>query len=301
MRPKILCPECGSELQWGDRFCPNCGKPIDWQSSSEQSSTSHQAAGLQRSESQAARTERECKHCGAENPADSSFCKTCGADLRTGEKAAGSREAKQVARKDSAKKGSQASKKESDSGPSISWKTVVGFAAFLVVGVFVLELLTEKKPEVATHIHDDAEQTSSANMQVLPQIEALEKAVVANPNDTKSILELANLLHDNRFYDRAIAYYQKYLEKNPKDSNARVDLGICYFDLGKLEEAEQHMKRALKDDPKHVLAHFNLGIVNLRAGKMKEANEWFKKTIALAPNSQAAEQAKQYIEQHSTL
>ena len=56
----------------------------------------------------------------------------------------------------------------------------------------------------------------------------------------------------------------------------------------------------MKHDPKHVAAHFNLGIVSLQAGKVKEANEWFKKTIALAPNTEMGQKAKQILEQHSS-
>lgn len=286
MKPKIVCPECSAALQWGDRFCAHCGKPIDWSQSDE-------LAGVA--------AVSECKGCGAQNPANALVCETCGADLKTGTQQSRQRERQQVSHNVNTKKGSQVLKKSSDSAPTVSWKMVVGFAAFLVVGVFLLDMLTTKKPEVGVGNQEQPAQAPSANMQMLPQIEELEKKVLANPNDTQSTLELANLLHDNRFYDKAITYYKKYLEKNPEDPNARVDLGICYFDLGKLDEAEQQMKRALKDDPKHVLAHFNLGIVNLRAGKMKEANEWFKKTIALAPDGPVGQQAKQYLEQHSTL
>ena len=113
------------------------------------------------------------------------------------------------------------------------------------------------------------------------------------------MLELANLSHDGRFYDKAIAYYKRYLEKNPKDVDARVDLGICYYDTGKFDEARKQMETGLKYDPKHLQGHFNLGIVNLGAGRVKEANEWFNKTIALAPNSDVGRRAKQLLEQHS--
>lgn len=296
MKPKIVCPECSAELQWGERFCAHCGKPIEWSHSMSQQPDNFPSA-----EVVAVPKVFECKQCGTQNPTDALVCKMCGADLQAGTQQPKQHEKQQESHSATTKKGSQVLKKSSDAAPTVSWKMVVGFAVFLVVGVFLLDTLTTRKPEVEVRNQEQSTQAPSANMRILPQIEELEKKVLANPNDTQSSLELANLLHDNRFYDKAIAYYQKYLEKNLKDPNARVDLGICYFDLGKLDEAEQQMKRALKDDPKHVLAHFNLGIVNLRAGKMKEANEWFKKTIALAPDGPVGQQAKQYLEQHSTL
>jgi Tfp pilus assembly protein PilF len=115
------------------------------------------------------------------------------------------------------------------------------------------------------------------------------------------MLKLANVAHDGRFFDKAIATYKRYLEKQPKDVNARVDLGICYFETDKLDDAEREMKAALKYDPKHLQAHYNLGIVALKARKIQESNEWFRKTIAIAPpNSEMGQNAKQFLEQHSS-
>ena len=108
------------------------------------------------------------------------------------------------------------------------------------------------------------------------------------------------IIHGNHLEGIADSY-KRYLEKNAKDANARVDLGICYFENGDTEEAQKQMLVALKYDPKHLQAHFNLGIVNLKARRMQEANDWFKKTIALAPpNSEIGQQARQFLEQHSS-
>ncbi len=177
---------------------------------------------------------------------------------------------------------------------------IAGFAGFLLVGVVVMELLTRKDPsrQVEVHDHKNNPTTDAANMQALPQIEELEKRIAANPDDVKLVLQLANLLQDAKFYDKAIQNYKTYLAKQPNDPDALVDLGICYYDMGQYDEATSYMKKALQVDPKHVLGHFNLGIVALRQGKMKEANEWFRKTIELAPESPAGRQAKQFIEQH---
>ncbi len=174
---------------------------------------------------------------------------------------------------------------------------MAGLAVFLVGGVLFLQFLTGKKdlPQEAEHQHE----APAANMQALPQIEELEKKVAANPNDASLLLQLANTLHENRFYDKAIVYYSRYLEKNPKDADARVDLGICYNDSGNKDEAVRQIKEAIKHNPKHVLAYFNLGIVHLQAQEVSEANEWFQKTINIAPNSEAAERARRLIDQHS--
>lgn len=281
MKPKVFCSECETELQWGDKFCASCGKPVEW--------TEGPSVQVAQSES-FAKGVIACNVCGADNEVGAEFCRACGANLGVQhQKSPQKKKSKEQHRK-------LGGKNISDSPMTSSWKMIVGFIVFVVAGVLILEYTTGRKdlPQV-----QQTEQAAGANMQVVPQIEEMEKQIAANPNDTQTMLKLANFLQDNRFYDKALKYYKSYLEKNPKDTNARVDFGICYFDLGRLDEAQQQMELALKTDSKHQMAHFNLGIVNLRAGKTKEANEWFKRTVALDPNTNVGQQAQQLLDQHS--
>jgi cytochrome c-type biogenesis protein CcmH/NrfG len=250
------------------------------------------------SDSEPDSTGRTCPGCGTSNPADAEFCKSCGSRLQGSKKR---QQGKPAQRSD---KKREAGKKPAESSPLFSPKVIFGFLGILVIFVVAMELFSGgEKPQVAQQAAPGAQQMQmpAANLQVGAQITELEKQVAANPTDYKTMLSLANLAHDGRFYDKAIAYYKRYLEKNPKDPNARVDLGICYFETDRLSEAETEMKTALKYDPKHVQAHFNLGIVTLKARKFQESNEWFKKTVAVAPpNSEMGQQAKQFIDQHSS-
>ena len=142
---------------------------------------------------------------------------------------------------------------------------------------------------------------TSANIAALPQIQAMEQQLTQDPKNDRLRLQLANLLQDNKFYDKAIVQYQEYLKSNPNDPDARVDLGICYNDIGNLEEAKRQMKTAIERNPKHALGYFNLGIVTLQSGDVQEANKLFRKTVELAPNSSVAERAKQLLAQHANL
>ncbi len=187
---------------------------------------------------------------------------------------------------------------------------MAGFVAFLAVGVVSLQLLTAKKMENVPPTHD--QESTAANMQALQQIEEMEKRLVASPNDNTLLLQFANLLHDNRFYDKAIQRYTEYLRKNPTDVDARVDLGICYYETDRTGEAKQQMLKALEYDPRHLLGVFNLGIVNLRIAQaemtagnterankaVQEANDWFRKTVALDPNGSAGQRAQRLLTEH---
>lgn len=183
--------------------------------------------------------------------------------------------------------------------PAVSWKLMVGFAVFLVGGVVVLELLTgTKNLPVQPSLPP---QQQGANMEAMNHLNELEQQVSANPKDAKRRLHLANFAHDNRFFDKAIEHYRRYLELEPRDADALVDLGICYNDVGNLGEAKVWMRKALEVSPKHVLAHFNLGIVHLKAGEIEQSNEWFRKTADLDPNSEVGKRAKSLLEQHGAI
>ena len=286
MKPKILCPECQAELKLGAEVCPGCGKSLEWSSV--------------KSDSESDSTGRTCPSCGTENLAEAEFCSSCGSRLL----GARGKAKQQVKSSQRTEKNRDAKKKDAESGPLFSPKVIFGFLGILAVFVAAMWFFSGRdqapvKEQAGPAVQEM--QMPAANMQLAAQITDLEKQVMANPSDFKAMLSLANLSHDGRFFDKAITYYKRYLVKNPKDANARVDLGICYFETDNLDEAQNQMKTALKYDPKHLQAHFNMGIVTLKARKIQESNEWFKKTIALAPpNSEMGQQAKQFLEQHSS-
>lgn len=289
MKPRFFCAECEVEIQWSDQFCVSCGKPVEWPADS-----------LSRGPGESRGDGRVCNKCGSENAVDAGYCGSCGAALRPEGRSERVRQVAELTRRPGRQEKSRDSKKkENASGPLFSWKVILGFLGALLAVVVVLELSSTREQSNPQQI-TVASQMPTANLQVTSQIADLEKRVVASPNDMQSILALANKSHDGRFFDKAITYYKRFLDKNPRDANARVDLGICYYEIGNLDEAQKQMQTALKYDPKHIQGHFNLGIVNLQAQRLQEANEWFKKTIALAPGSDLGQQAKRILEQHSS-
>lgn len=285
MKPRIQCTDCGADIAWGTENCPGCGKPVDWPSEESQEEVLSESTGP-----------KICPKCGTENAVGAAYCNSCGSKLPSG----GRRDTKHQGKGPRIRK-QQSSGKGSTSGPLFSWKVIAGFVGFLVVLVVVLELFFSSRQPEAAPTQQAVNQTLAPNMQLGAQITELEQQVAADPSDTQSLLKLANMCQDGRFFDKAITYYKRYLVKNPKDANARVDLGISYFENNDLDQAQKEMETALKYDPKHLQATFNLGIVNLKARRMKEASDWFKKTIELAPpGSEISNQAKQFLEQHSS-
>jgi Tfp pilus assembly protein PilF len=239
-----------------------------------------------------------CTQCNASLTWNAQSCPSCGTAVEwpavgaaTPERSAG------LDRKGSAKK---------DSRKQFAWTPLVIAAGAVVV--FLIAILTDQRPSPtggestaqppATQMAPQGNASQGADMHVLQEIEGLEARVKADPSDMPAVLSLANMLHDGRFYDRAIATYQTYLKKRPTDVNARVDMGICMHELGKSKDAVAEMKRALKDEPRHLQAHFNLGIITLSMGDVQESNSWFKKTVEIDPQSEIGQRAQQLLSQH---
>lgn len=310
MKPKIYCPYCNTELRWGDKFCGNCGKKIEW-SDVEQT----QSTGDEHTVPQGDHDELTCSSCGTVNKPGAERCKRCGSDLRVHSAAM---PGTAPAAPKQAKRDQRSSKRELKSLPFLkSWKPAAALVVIVVAAVLVDNYVSKENiPEKAPEQQQAAvpQQPAGANMAALPQIQDMEAHVKANPADLGSTLQLANFLSDNRFYDKAITYYQAYLKKKPKDTNARVDMGICYKEIGQYDTSMREMKKALEYEPKHLFATFNLGIVALDEAKMymdqgqmdkanefiSESNDWFKKTVALAPTSEVGKKAQQMLSQHSS-
>jgi tetratricopeptide (TPR) repeat protein len=138
----------------------------------------------------------------------------------------------------------------------------------------------------------------------------LELAVRENPNDRQALLRLANALHDNGGWVRAIEVYKQYLALDPSNPDARVDMAVCYFELAKsdtlhgtalFDTAIKEMEAVVKRTSTHQPAVFNLGVINLTLGRMKESNRWFRRAVELDTTSELGRRAQNILEQHATI
>lgn len=138
----------------------------------------------------------------------------------------------------------------------------------------------------------------SANMNALSEIKTLEEKVLNNPNDLASLLNLAHLLNDSGFYEKAIINYKKYLLKNPQNVDVIIDMGVCYYQTGDYNSAIATMESGIKINPMHQIAHFNLGIVNSAKGDINKSDEYFAKAVKIDPNSDIGIKAKNLLDNH---
>lgn len=241
-----------------------------------------------------------CSKCGAENiPADN-FCSKCGSPLRK----------------------NQLNQSENQAASSPAKKLPIttilySAGALFVIGIIVLYSagIFDSSPAPVvnnTQNFDDVHKGMGVDLKNIERINLLEGIVKNNPKDKSAIAELAHLLNDSGFKEKAIEKYKQYLQLDPKNADMVVDMGVCYFELGRDAETAQKMEEtkkyydlavsnfmdALKISPKHQIAHYNLGIVKMSSGKFDEAKEWWRKTIEINPNAEVAKNAKELLESH---
>jgi tetratricopeptide (TPR) repeat protein len=237
-----------------------------------------------------------CSSCGVVNLLTSEYCLACGSKLVI--------EKKSFSAEDISAK---SIKKESTDIPQ--WlKIILGVFVVYGVAMFVYEGMNlpsgsiqradQSNPKSQTQAQSQTQEQMPIDPAVVTTITELEKQLAANPNNTETMLQFANTLHDAKFYPRAVEMYKKYLSFNPANSDAHVDLGICYFETGNLAQAVKEIESVITKNPKHQMAMFNLGIIQLSSQNMTEAKKWFKECIAIDPQSTAGLRAQQILEQH---
>jgi uncharacterized Zn finger protein (UPF0148 family) len=253
-----VCNVCGSALSIGQTSCASCGAAIDW------------GEGLQRAAVASVRTVEVCPVCGFTNASGSQTCESCGA--RLDETAVEHRPASPPAREQKKPESDKRSKKKKYQRESRKRRVDPYVAGAVVVIVFIVGIFAysefTREPSGA-QITPSTPETSSQ----MEEVDRLQSAVDANPNDVGSLLRLANVLHDlslkdSRLLPRAVENYNKFLALRPDDPNARVDLGIVYYELSKADPAHRdelehkslhEMETVAAANPDHQPAAFNLG------------------------------------------
>lgn len=274
MTSVLHCPHCGAHVSVNDKFCAHCGKKIETQSSVDDQSRVKTNTVV-------------CSSCGRVNPASEKSCYGCGSPLDVAPTAG-------ELKKEPPPHKVQPKKKKKI--PETNY--VIGIFAALVLVIAVVEYL--RSPTGDTHVHTPAaqQQTQTTDPSVLTDIANLEARIKSNPNESDALLQLANKLHDAKFYPRAIETYKQFLALKPDDADARVDLAICYFETGEAPRAVQEIESVVKKHPKHQMALFNLGVIQLSSGNVDESKKWLKKAVDIDPSSPAGQRAQELLHKH---
>ena len=312
-----FCTVCGSNLSENFKFCPECGAKII---SSNQNDPSVKETTTPGDSKYIKSVEiLVCENCGDENPSDNEVCDGCGIKLKGAvtqkmvevkqpvTERAGKPQQQKPSEKQAAKKKKktkptkklESQKEEKEFDTKKIYLIISVISIFIVIILFSSGVFDSSVTEVNTNVNPTQSSGSGIDLGSLQKINNLEAKLNANPDDTKTLLELAHLNNDSGFYDKAIPLYQRYLEKFPEDADARVDMGVCMYNLRDFDGAIREMKKALKYAPNHQIGHLNLGVVNLTLGNNDEAREWFQKAYDLGPETDVGKRAKELLNSHN--
>ncbi|MFN4217066.1 MAG: tetratricopeptide repeat protein, partial [Brevinematales bacterium] len=114
-------------------------------------------------------------------------------------------------------------------------------------------------------------------------LDATQKALRYNRQDTESSILMGNCYRELKDYTRAEKVYQDILKQYPAMASAHRELGMLYLRQNRLSLAYQSLQRALRydaDDWQNVIA---LGKYYQIKGDMKEAEALFAKALRMEP------------------
>lgn len=229
-----------------------------------------------------------CGECGFEFDRDYKFCPECGTKVSSDENQSNNngKQDRPISRTD---------ENDKQLDPKIIF-SIFGVGAVIIL-IIIFTTGVFDSPSVSTS--SISPQTGSGiNLGNVQQISELEEKVRVNPQDHKTLLELAHLKNDSGLYEQAILTYKSYLELHPDDADARIDMGVCYFQLRDFENAKTEMLKALEYSPKHQIGHLNLGVVSLSAGNLAESKDWFRKAVEIDPTTDVAKRAEELLKSH---
>ncbi|HID40465.1 MAG TPA: tetratricopeptide repeat protein [Calditrichaeota bacterium] len=133
--------------------------------------------------------------------------------------------------------------------------------------------------------------------EAMVRVQALKEAIETNPDDVKSMVQLANLYFDVSKFAQAIQYYKRALMIEQTNTNVLIDLGVAYFNTGKGDSALTFMNKALEIAPDHKQGLYNIGIVYYNLDKFDKAVNYWQILIRKYPQSREAQNAQSFIEQ----
>jgi predicted Zn-dependent protease len=228
-----------------------------------------------------------CSSCGIVNDATRTVCSSCGSALTSS-----------VASTAPAAPAAKHTKARTDARPQ--WLSAI-LAVFVLYAVVVLFMDYQQQPSGTVQKGQEAmapQDHNHTDPSLIEQIAATEKMVAASPKNAELLLQFANMLHDAKFYPRAVEQYKNYLALMPDNHDARVDMGICYYETGDLAQAVKEIESVIRKQPKHQMAMFNLGVIHLSAENMAESKKWLERCRDLDPQSTAGLRAQQILQQH---
>lgn len=130
---------------------------------------------------------------------------------------------------------------------------------------------------------------------IMQAVQTFRDVLDINPKNTDALLGLASLCVQSGVYDKAILYYQKYLEQRPDDLQAKTDYAMATFKIGNLEQGDKLITEVLKVDNKFFPAYAVGAIAFAQSGDKEKSNSYYEKAKEFAPSKEVLASLDQFI------
>jgi tetratricopeptide (TPR) repeat protein len=116
----------------------------------------------------------------------------------------------------------------------------------------------------------------------------------ADPANVRNAMLYANMLLEDGQLEKGKAIVDK-LPADAVDTTALTNIGIVLMNKKQPAAARDYFTKVIESNPKDADGYYYRGLATIQAGKPKEAKSDLQKVIELAPDSDQAKEAKEYL------
>ena len=157
------------------------------------------------------------------------------------------------------------------------------------------QALPQVAPEGQVQLHLAIARTHDQEGDRAQAITAVEQALQVAPQDAQALQLIADLLSREGRDEEAQAYLEKLPEGTKLPPDMLLNVGIRLYNEQKYDQALENFNRVVAQNPDLPEAYYYRGLVYLSREANDQARADFEKLIELAPDSQQAAEAREFL------
>lgn len=155
---------------------------------------------------------------------------------------------------------------------------------------------SEPAPMAARQSAPTGDQGAGMMDQVTQELNALNRAIQENPDDTVALGRLGSLYMDAAMYEQAVEYFRRAVETDPSDVHMRTEMATAMLMMGKAHEALAEFEDCVELDPGHGKTWYWKGLAHVEVGEYDQGEASFARALELMPGAFDIEELRTEIE-----
>ena len=140
-----------------------------------------------------------------------------------------------------------------------------------------------------------AEAENPPSQLIFEMIQTLGQVLKVDPMDRQALISMANVSFNQRAFDKAAEFYQRYLALVPDDSEARANHASSLAFLGQHDRALSELESILAKEPTNFQATAFKAVTYASMGDAAQARAIGEKALLLAPTAEARERLADFL------